>query len=115
MIIRKWHISQKLHCRHFNKTGKIFSFSYGQKYEKNDHGYSIGKYADKTNREKNTSAEKQQMVRIEQIIERQMVVGIKNISKKLSLIPSITSPEIGTLQHCLYLHQKNDKIKHNLP
>ena len=35
--------------------------------------------------------------------------------KKLSSIPSINSPEIGTLQHCLYLHHKNDEIKHKLP
>ena len=27
---------------HFNTTGKIFSFVYGPKYEKNGHGYSIG-------------------------------------------------------------------------
>ena len=55
------------------------------------------------------------MVHIKQIIEPQMVVGIKNILKKMSSIPSITSPEIGTLQHCLYLHHKNDEIKHKLP
>ena len=54
------------------------------------------------------------MIQIEQKIEYQMVVGIKNISKKLSSIPSINSPEIGTLQHCLYLHHKNDEIKHKL-
>ena len=78
-------------------------------------GTVIGKYADKTSRKKITSAEKQQMIHIEQKIEHQMVVGIKNISKKLSSIPSINSPEIGTLQHCLYLHHKNDEIKHKLP
>ena len=39
---------------HFNTTGKIFSFGYGPKYEKTgNHGYSIGKYADKTSRKKN--------------------------------------------------------------
>ena len=37
---------------HFNTTGKIFSFGYGPKYEKNDHGYSIEKYVDKTSRKK---------------------------------------------------------------
>ena len=43
---------------YFNTFGKFFSFGYGPKYEKNDHGYSIGKYADKTSRNKIKSAEK---------------------------------------------------------
>ena len=45
-------IKSKVH-HHFNTTGKIFSFGYGPKYQKTgDYGYSIGKYADKTNRKK---------------------------------------------------------------
>ena len=99
---------------HFNTTGKIYSFGHGPKYETNDLGYSVGPYADKTSRKKITQEEKQQMKRIEEKIEKEMVVGIKNISKKLSSIPSITSPEVETLRHLLHLNHKDD-IKYELP
>ena len=99
---------------HFNTTGKIYSFGHGPKYEKNDLGYSVGQYADKTSRKKITSEEKQQMICIEKKIEGEMVVGIKNISKKLSSMPSITSPEVETLRHLLHLKHKDD-IKYKLP
>ena len=43
-----------------------------------------------------------------------MVEGIKHISKKLSSIPTIISPEIGTLQKCVDLYHESDEIKHQL-
>ena len=39
----------------------------------------------------------------------------KSYYKKLSSMPSITSPEIGTLQNCLHLYHNSDDIKHQLP
>ena len=62
-----------------------------------------------------TVAEKDWMIQIEKNIEQEMVQGIRDISKKLSSMPSITSPEIGTLQNCLHLHSESDDIKHQLP
>ena len=60
----------KVH-HHFIITGKIFSFGYGPKYEKTgNHGYSIGKYADKNSRKKITLAEKDWMIQIEKILSR---------------------------------------------
>ena len=55
------------------------------------------------------------MIQIEKNIEQQMVQGVRGISKKLSSMPSITSPEVGTLQICLHLYHKSDDIKHQLP
>ena len=104
----------KVH-HHFNTTGKIFSFGYGPKYEKTgNHGYSIEKYVDKTSRKKITVTEKDWMFQIEKNVELEMVQGIRDISKKMSSMPSITSPEIGTLQNCLHLYHESDHIKHQL-
>ena len=44
-----------------------------------------------------------------------MVEGIRDISKNLSSMPSITLPEIGTLQNFLHLYHERDDIKHQLP
>ena len=44
-----------------------------------------------------------------------MFTGIEDIARKLSSIPTITSPEIGTLYNCLDLYNENDDEKHYLP
>ena len=48
------------------------------------------------------------MFRIENKIEQQMLTGIKNIARKLSSIPTITSPEIGTLYNVMHLYDEID-------
>ena len=44
-----------------------------------------------------------------------MFTGIEDIARKLSSIPTITSPEIGTLWNCLDLYDENDAEKLSLP
>ena len=101
---------------HFNTTGKIYSFGYGPKYEKTkQHGYTIGIYADKTKKKKITSSEQDHMVRIEKKIEQRMFTGIEDIARKLSSIPTITSPEIGTLYNVMHLYNENEVENHCLP
>ena len=44
-----------------------------------------------------------------------MVTGIEDSARKLSLIPTMTSPNIGTLWNFLDLYNTSDPVKHSLP
>ena len=55
------------------------------------------------------------MIQIEKKIEQQIVEGIEDIARKLLSIPTITSPQIGTLWNYMELYNASDQVKHQLP
>ena len=78
-------VVQKKH--HFKTSGRIFSFGYGPKYDKNHPlNYSFDKYVDKTSSRKTTPSDIEYLSSLEKTLEQQIMDGIDQLLEHLWLV-----------------------------